>query len=74
MKLQLSKYLQTTDVIQPLNNLEVALPKPTTELFFYTAVEESQSNVPQTSLEAVLIEEVAIAGGTVHQAQCKEVT
>lgn len=60
---QLSTHFERTDVVLPMENLEAALCPAMSELYFYTAVGETQSDMPQSSWEAVLSEEVTIAPG-----------
>lgn len=57
-----------------MENREAALHPLTNELWFYTAVEETQNDMPELLWEAVLNEENAIPPGTVPQAQGEDVT
>lgn len=69
MPLHLSACLQRTDIVFRMDNPEAALHPQMNELSFYTAVDETQSDMPQPSWETVLSQEAALAPGTLSNAQ-----
>lgn len=69
-----STRLQRDDILSPMNNPEAALRSPKYKPFSHTAVEETQSDMPQLSWEAILNEKVTISPGIVSQAEGEDVT
>lgn len=65
---------QGLDVLPAMGNPEAALRPPTNDLSFYTAVQKTQSNMPQTSWKAILDQNAAVGRGILIQARGNDLT